>query len=183
MDHFVKWQKQDHSPQKRILALLCGALIFPTTIPLLLAVVLPRIDAFFGIGSFFYGLGNIIVGVAAIAVGGFIAIWTIVIQISLASGTPFPMLPTQRLLVVGPFKYCRNPMTLGTILAYAGVAILAGSFTALLAVLILAAVLIAYLKLIEEKELQLRFGAEYSQYKKETPFILPIKLGRSDSKK
>lgn len=183
MDHFVKWQKQDHSPQKRILALLFGALIFPTTIPLLLAVVLPRVDAFFGIGSFFYGPGNLILGVAAIAVGGFVAIWTIVIQISLASGTPFPMLPTQRLLVVGPFKYCRNPMTLGTILAYAGVAILAGSFTALLAVLILAAVLIAYLKLIEEKELQLRFGAEYSQYKKETPFILPIKLGRSGSKK
>ncbi len=183
MNHFVKWQNQDHSTQKRILALLFGALIFPTTIPLLLAVVLPRVDASFGIGSFFYGLGNLIVGVAAIAVGGFIAIWTIVIQITLAAGTPFPMLPTKKLLIVGPFKYCRNPMTLGTILAYAGVAILAGSFTTLLAVFTLAAVLIAYLKIIEEKELQLRFGAEYSRYKEETPFILPIKLGRNGSKK
>ena len=100
---------------------------------------------------------------------------TIVIQITLASGTPFPMLPTKKLLIVGPFKYCRNPMTLGTILAYAGTAIWIGSFTALLAVAIFAALLIGYLKLIEEKELLMRFGDEYAEYRKNTPFILPIK--------
>jgi len=27
-------------------------------------------------------------------------------------------MPTQELLTEGPFRYCRNPMTLGTILAY-----------------------------------------------------------------
>jgi protein-S-isoprenylcysteine O-methyltransferase Ste14 len=45
-------------------------------------------------------------------------------------------------------------MTLGTILAYGGIAILIGSFTALLAVAIFAALLIVYLKIIEEKELE-----------------------------
>lgn len=175
MDRFLKWQNQDKSDKKRILALIIGALIFPITIPVLLTVVLPQVDHYFGTGSFFFGSVNLIIGIPAILIGGTVAIWTIVIQITLASGTPFPMLPTNKLLVVGPFKYCRNPMTLGTILAYGGIAIWTGSFSALLAVAILAVLLVAYLKIIEEKELEMRFGSEYLEYKKRTPFIIPLK--------
>jgi len=182
MNNFLKWQNQDNSSKNRIWALLIGALIFPITIPILLVVVLPHVDDFFGIGSLFYGLGNIIVGIMAIIIGGIVAIWTIVIQITFASGTPFPMLPTKKLLIVGPFKYCRNPMTLGTIVAYGGIAVLIGSFTALLTVALFAALLIGYLKIIEEKELQIRFGSEYIEYKKKTPFIIPIKV-RTGSRK
>lgn len=183
MNNFLKWQKQDNSNKNRILALAIGALIFPIIIPVLLVAVLPRIDNYFGIGPLFHGSGNFIIGVMAIIIGGILAIWTIVIQITLASGTPFPMLPTKKLLIVGPFKYCRNPMTLGTIIAYGGIAILIGSFTALLGVAIFAAILIGYLKIIEEKELQIRFGNEYIEYKRETPFIIPIKIRRTDLKK
>lgn len=176
MDKFLKWQNQEHSNKNWILTLLLGALIFPITIPVLLVVVLPRVDDYFGIGSFFYGSANIIIGAIAIVIGGIVAIWTVMIQITLASGTPFPMLPTKKLLIVGPFKYCRNPMTLGTVLAYGGIAVLVGSFTASLAVVLFAAFLIGYLKVIEEKELQLRFGDEYLEYKKKTPFIIPVKF-------
>lgn len=183
MNNFIKWQKQDNPNKNRILALVIGALIFPITIPVFLIMVVPQVDNYLGISSFFYGLGNIIIGVMAIVIGGIVAIWTIVIQISLASGTPFPMLPTKKLLMVGPFKYCRNPMTLGTIIAYAGIAILIGSFSALGSVAIFAAILVCYLKIIEEKELQMRFGSEYIEYKKKTPFIIPGKPGRIDSKK
>ena len=183
MNKFLKWQDQDKSSKNRVSALLIGALIFPISIPLLLVLVAPLVDDFFGIDSFFHGWGNILIGVTAIIAGGVVAMWTIVIQITLASGTPFPMLPTKKLLVVGPFKYCRNPMTLGTITAYGGIAIWIGSFTALLVVAILAAMLIAYLKIIEEKELQMRFGSEYLEYKKKTPFIIPIKIARTGSKK
>lgn len=176
MDRFLKWQKQDTSNKNRALALLVGALIFPITIPVVLVVVMPHVDSAFGINSFFNGAVNLVIGILAILIGGMVAMWTIVIQITLASGTPFPMLPTKKLLIVGPFKYCRNPMTLGTLLAYGGIAILIGSWTALLAVVIFAAFLLGYLKLIEEKELQTRFGSEYNEYKKKTPFIIPIKF-------
>ncbi len=182
MDKFLKWQAQDAPNKNRIWALAIGALIFPITIPILLTVVLPRLDEYFGIGPLTYGMGNIIIGIGMIVLGGILALWTIAIQITLASGTPFPMLPTKKLLIVGPFKYCRNPMTLGTIVAYAGIAVLIGSFTALLTVVLLAAALIGYLKLIEEKELVLRFGSEYIEYKKRTPFIIPIKIGKRDIK-
>ena len=183
MNNFIKWQNQDHPNKNRTLALVVGALIFPITIPVCLIIVVPQVDQYLGISSLFYGLGNIIIGIVAIIIGAIVAIWTIAIQINLASGTPFPMLPTKKLLIVGPFKYCRNPMTLGTIIAYAGIAILIGSISALAVVLLFAAILVGYLKLIEEKELQLRFGSEYVEYKKKTPFIIPTKLGRLDSNK
>jgi protein-S-isoprenylcysteine O-methyltransferase Ste14 len=176
MNNFQKWQAQDNPNKNRLWAFVIGALIFPTTIPACLIIVAPQVDKYLGINSFFNGLSNIIIGVMAIIIGGIVAVWTVVIQINLASGTPFPMLPTKKLLIVGPFKYCRNPMTLGTITAYAGVGISVGSFTALMAVAIFAAILISYLKIIEEKELQMRFGDEYVEYKKKTPFIIPITI-------
>jgi protein-S-isoprenylcysteine O-methyltransferase Ste14 len=174
MNNFQKWQDQDTSNKNRIAAFVIGALIFPTMIPAFLIFISPQVDVYLGISSFFNGLGNIVIGAMAIIMGGVVAIWTVVIQISLASGTPFPMLPTKKLLIVGPFKYCRNPMTLGTVTAYAGIAIAVGSFTALIVIAIFAAILISYLKIIEEKELQMRFGDEYIEYKKKTPFIIPI---------
>jgi protein-S-isoprenylcysteine O-methyltransferase Ste14 len=172
MNMYKKWQNNETSEGKRLFALVIGALIFPISIPAILVMLLPQVDKRIGIGSFYVGYGNIIIGVVAIIMGGFLAFWTIIVQIKLASGTPFPMLPTKKLLIIGPFKYCRNPMTLGTVIAYSGVAILIGSYTSLLVVVIFSLMLLVYLKLIEEKELEMRFGQEYLEYKKNTPFIL-----------
>jgi len=176
MNKFKEWQNNENSAGNLSIALLIGALIFPIGIPAILVLLLPQVDNRIGIGSFYVGNVNMIAGVMAIILGGFLAFWTIIAQIKLASGTPLPMLPTKRLLIVGPFKYCRNPMTLGTIISYSGVAIWVGSYTALLAVTLIALLLLVYLKLIEEKELELRFGQDYVEYKKNTPFILPIRF-------
>jgi len=53
MNNFQKWQNQDSSNKNRILALGIGALIFPITIPVFLIIVLPQVDNYFGISSFF----------------------------------------------------------------------------------------------------------------------------------
>jgi protein-S-isoprenylcysteine O-methyltransferase Ste14 len=176
MNIFLKWQNNKSSRGKQMLFLVIGALIFPILIPSVLVIFLPQLDKFIGIASFYNGPINIIVGVIAIILGGFIGFSTIMAQINLASGTPFPMIPTKKLLVIGPYKYCRNPMTLGTIMAYFGIVIMVGSYTAFLFVAIFMLVLLAYLKLVEEKELELRFGQEYIDYKNDTPFIIPIRI-------
>ena len=67
-------------------------------------------------------------------------------------------MPTQVLLTDGPFRYCRNPMTLGTILAYLGMAVAVGTKAGTVLVLSLAASLLVYLKRLEEGELAERFG-------------------------
>jgi protein-S-isoprenylcysteine O-methyltransferase Ste14 len=176
MNIYKKWQNNEISEGKRLFALGIGALIFPIIIPAILIFLLPQVDKIIGIESFFVGFASIISGVIAIIIGGFLALWTIIAQYKLASGTPFPMLPTKKLIIVGPFKYCRNPMTLGTIIVYSGVVILIGSYTALFVIVIFSLMLIVYLKLIEEKELEMRFGQDYLEYKNNTPFILPISI-------
>jgi protein-S-isoprenylcysteine O-methyltransferase Ste14 len=173
---YRKWQNNENSGGKRLFALIIGALIFPISIPAILIILLPQVDKIIGIESFFVGFVNIIIGVIAIIMGGFLGLWTIIAQIKLASGTPFPMLPTKKLIIVGPYKICRNPMTLGTIIAYSGVVILIGSYTSLLVIVISSLMLLVYLRLIEEKELEMRFGQDYVEYKKNTPFILPISI-------
>jgi protein-S-isoprenylcysteine O-methyltransferase Ste14 len=50
-------------------------------------------------------------------------------NIKIGQGTPAPMMPTRRLLVTGPYHLCRNPMVLGTIIAYLGVVVLTGSLS------------------------------------------------------
>ena len=84
-----------------------------------------------------------------------------------------PVLPTQELLTDGPYRYCRNPMTLGAILAYAGLAMAARTTAGTALVLALAATLLTYLKRLEEGELAERFGEAYVAYRRETPFIIP----------
>ena len=107
------------------------------------------------------------------AVGLFLALWTIWAQFHFARGTPVPVMATKKLLTDKPYSFCRNPMALGTIMLYFGIAIFAASFTAVLAVVVFALLLLTYIRLVEEKEMSLRFGDEYSQYKQRIPFIIP----------
>jgi len=76
-------------------------------------------------------------------------------------------------VIQGPYSYCRNPMTLGTTMVYVGVAIWLGSLSGLALALIYPVGILIYIKLIEEKELEDRFGPEYVEYKKRTPFLIP----------
>jgi len=63
--------------------------------------------------------------------GWLFANWTVKVQYSLGKGTPIPLMATQRLVVTGPYAFCRNPMTLGTAFFYAGIAVWRGSLSAL----------------------------------------------------
>ena len=99
--------------------------------------------------------------------------WTGFMQIDRARGTPLPVMPTHMLLVSGPFKQCRNPMTFGTILLYVGIGISIGSISAIGIVLLFGGLLLTYIKLVEERELVARFGQEYLDYKAHTPFLFP----------
>ena len=106
-------------------------------------------------------------------VGFGFAFWSVYDEFDRGRGTPLPMLPTQELLVSGPFRYCRNPMTLGTILAYLGIAIIAGTLCGAAIALLIGAGLIFYIKRFEERELEERFGEAYVKYKREVPFMIP----------
>ena len=121
------------------------------------------------------GIGRVsrVLGGLVTVLGFSLGFWSVNTQLTRGRGTPLPVMPTQELLTEGPFRYCRNPMTLGTILVYLGLCVWLGSLSALVIVLILAGALLSYIKFIEEKELEARFGQAYLEYKRSTPFILP----------
>jgi protein-S-isoprenylcysteine O-methyltransferase Ste14 len=64
-------------------------------------------------------------------------------------------------------------MTLGTILAYLGLSIAAATTVGIILVVACAALLLTYLKRMEEGELAERFGEEYLAYRRDVPFIIP----------
>jgi len=81
------------------------------------------------------------------------------------------MMPTRRLVVEGPYNYCRNPMTLGVIIFYFGIDFLIGSLSSFGLTVLFMALILAYIKLVEEKELGARFGQEYIEYKRKSSIL------------
>jgi protein-S-isoprenylcysteine O-methyltransferase Ste14 len=179
MNRFKKWARHEYSKKQRMIAVVFGGVIFWVVIPFFIVVVSSYIDQWLHLPKFYYGLINSLIGLLFILIGWLFANWTVKVQFSLGKGTPIPLMATQKLIVQGPYIYCRNPMTLGTTLFYLGVAIWLGSFSAVGLNLVYPVGISIYIKLIEERELEERFGSEYFEYKKRTPFLIPRLLSSS----
>jgi protein-S-isoprenylcysteine O-methyltransferase Ste14 len=179
MNRFKKWAEHEYSKKQRMIAVIFGGVVFWLTIPFLMLVVSSYVDLWLRLPKFCYGLINPMVGVLFVIVGWLFANWTVKVQFSLGRGTPIPLMATQRLIIQEPYTYCRNPMTLGTAIFYLGVAIWLGSISAVGLGLVYPVGILIYIKLIEEKELEERFGSEYLEYKMRTPFLIPrLRKGR-----
>ena len=173
MNRFIKWAEHEYSRKQRMIAVILGGFVFWLIIPFLIVVVSSCIDHKLHLPKFSYGAINPIVGLLFMVMGWLFANWTVKAQVSFGKGTPIPLMATQKLIVKGPYTYCRNPMTLGTGIFYLGVAIWLGSIAAVGLGLIYPVGILIYIKLIEERELEERFGFEYLEYKMSTPFLVP----------
>ena len=94
-------------------------------------------------------------------------------QREIGKGTPMPLMTTKKLVVEKPYSYYRNPLYFGLISFYVGISLLIGSISSLLMVVVFSVIILSYIKLIEEKELEKRFGQAYLVYKKGTPMLIP----------
>lgn len=81
-------------------------------------------------------------------------------------------LHTEALVADGPYRYVRNPLYLGTFLMSVGLGFLA-SLTGFIILVALAAIRILRLIGREESELTREQGAQYSEYFKRVPRLLP----------
>lgn len=90
-------------------------------------------------------------------------------------GTPAPFAPPQRLVVVGFYRYVRNPMYVGFVAGWIGLWIVFGR-ASLTAILWFAAALVAlhlFVILYEERSLRSKFGADYDEYRRNVPRWIP----------
>ncbi len=173
MSRYVQWSRAEQSEQKRIAVTFSAGPVFLGLLPLMVAGLGPRLDRRLGLPTIRTDpLGRAVGGAMTVA-GLALGVWSVYTEVDRGRGTPLPVMPTQELLEDGPFRYCRNPMTLGTIVAYLGTAIAARTTAGFALVVCLAAALLTYLKRVEERELAERFGEAYLAYKRATPFIVP----------
>ena len=86
-------------------------------------------------------------------------------------GTPAPIAPPQRLVVVGFYRHVRNPMYVGFVTGWIGVwivfgranpSLIAGAALALLGIHL-------FVLLYEEPTLRSKFGADYQEYCRNVP--------------
>lgn len=136
--------------------------------------LLKSLDFYLGFGEFSLGLAGFIVGILFVLIGMSFALWTVFSQLLIGHGTPVPFVPTQKLIVSGPYKFSRNPMVFGGFLFLYGVCAILGSYCSLILTTFFMSAMILYVKLVEEKELEIRFGQDYLEYKKQTRFLLPF---------
>lgn len=169
----IQLARREYPAGARWLVLLILAPFFLYLIPLGIRQAASFLDPLFGFASFrcawLSGLLGLLSGLRGLLFAG----WAILAQLGPGRGTPLPLMATQSLLTRPPFSLCRNPMTFGTLLLYGGWAIWIGSISALILVLFFGILIIAYIRFIEEAELEGRFGESYRRYKSTTPFLLP----------
>jgi len=130
-------------------------------------------DRWLNLPAVIYMPWNLVLGLILLAPGALLIIWTYA-QFFMAKGTPVPLNPPQKLITSGLYAYSRNPMLMGIFLVFFGVGVLIGSvsltffFSPLL-------VLFFYFQItgVEEKEMELKFGQAYLDYKQRVPRFFP----------
>lgn len=100
--------------------------------------------------------------------GYILAVWCVMLFIEEGRGTPLPFAHPKKLVMIGPYRFMRNPMVLGTVLVLLGSGFLVGS-SGILAYTFLLSLVMHFFVLIEEKSLGKRFGDSYAAYLKKTP--------------
>jgi protein-S-isoprenylcysteine O-methyltransferase Ste14 len=90
-------------------------------------------------------------------------------------GTPAPFAPPRKLVVVGFYRYVRNPMYVGFISGWLGVWVVFGraNLTALTVALAAVLAVALFVRLYEEPTLRKLFGADYEAYCRNVPRWIP----------
>lgn len=93
-------------------------------------------------------------------------------------GAPFGIALSRRLAIDWLYAWSRNPMVLATLalLVAVGIWFQSGLFV-LWACLLVIPALLFFVKIFEERELEIRFGSGYLDYKARTPMLFPRRPG------
>lgn len=115
-------------------------------------------------------------GMVLLLLAGFTALLAVVNLALLGFGAPFAIALSKRLANRWMYRWTRNPMVLSTLATLLSVGFYLQSLLFVLWVaLLVTPALIYLLKAFEERELEIRFGAPYLDYKAKTSFLWPRK--------
>lgn len=157
---------------RHLRAILALPFMVLVVIPAVLVTVTGALRPGWGLASPL-DLAVLLLGLALAASGLALLIASIRLFMRFGAGTLSPLDETQRLVVIGPYRYVRNPMISGVLYVLLGEAAFASSLPLLLWFGAVFAANAVYLPLVEEPGLSRRFGDDYATYKANVPRWLP----------
>ena len=107
-----------------------------------------------------------ILGIIVGSAGLFLFFYTVFLFKSIGKGTLAPWSEKQKLVVVGPYRYCRNPMISGVLFILIGEALILHSLPILIWAGCFFVINTIYFLIFEEPALEKKFGDDYRLYKK-----------------
>ena len=112
-------------------------------------------------------------GMAVSALGAALVLWCLLAFVREGKGTPAPFDPPRRLVVLGPYRFVRNPMYEGAGLALIGAALFYESYSLLAYSGLFFIVTHLFVVFNEEPRLTISFGQDYIAYCKTVGRWLP----------
>ena len=114
-----------------------------------------------------------IMGGVILLSGGMLFFYTVFLFDTIGKGTLAPWASPRKLVVAGPYKYCRNPMITGVFFILIGEAFVFHSTSILIWAGVFFLINTLYFIWKEEPALYERFGDDYLTYKENVPRWMP----------
>ncbi len=177
MEVFLSFTRKTYPPWYKLLSMIPGSLVFLVISPFMLFFLSRYISGFIPISPPRNLEIALVLAAMTIALvlmtWGFIALWVD------GRGTPAPITPTKKLVTTGPYKFCRNPVELGTDLYFFSLGVWFDTLTTGILCMFMGMLLgYGYIRIVEERELKLRFGKQYEQYLACVPLFIPAPFGK-----
>lgn len=149
---------------------------------LIALVVIPYVimEAFGSISSPSFG-APMLSGVAMFLAFSSLGLFSSFVMVRDGKGTPLPLDQTNQLVVTGPYRFVRNPMAVAGIGQGVAVATMFQSLPILAYAVVGAVVWHLVVRPIEERDMTMRFGEPYLEYRKRIKCWIPTLNGLNSS--
>ncbi|MCU1484901.1 MAG: putative integral rane protein [Actinomycetia bacterium] len=105
------------------------------------------------------------VGIATFVLGSCVGLWSCVSMAIVGEGTPLPAATGRRLVVVGPYRWVRNPMAVAGAVQTIGAGLVLGSWLVVASAVLGGLIWNTFIRPREEADLARRFGDDYERYR------------------
>ncbi|MCX6344122.1 MAG: isoprenylcysteine carboxylmethyltransferase family protein [Armatimonadetes bacterium] len=166
------------SAKKSVLGLIVYIAAILLAIPAAFWLIAGAVDRALGWGPILRDPLPQALGATSLLIGVFWMTWSYSYLVFVGKGLPFELFrialhPTEKLVTAGPYAYVRHPGMIGLLFFLLGVAFVARSLAGILLAPLGALPIVIYLMAFEEKGLKDRFGAEYDEFKRNVPMLIP----------
>jgi len=157
---------------RHLVAILVLPFVMTVLVPRWLMDGFSRWDTRWIYGTLTATVGHL-AGTLILLLGVSLFVWCVALFARVGRGTLAPWDPTKQLVVVGPYRFVRNPMISAVLIILIGESLFLGSRVLALWTIAFFVINALYFRGLEEPGLERRFGESYRRYKTAVPRWIP----------